>query len=194
MATTRGRRRDFAALEARRMEAARLFARNVSQHEVARQLGVSVTAAHRWCHAWQTQGRPGLKAAGRAGRKPRLDRAALTRVERALLQGAPAHGFATDLWTLPRIATVIRRLTGVQFHPGHVWYLLRALQWSVQRPVRQARERNEAAIAQWTRTRWPRVKKTPAAGARGSSSRTKADSRITPLCAAPGRRGAGRRS
>lgn len=194
MATTRGRRRDFAALEARRMEAARLFARNVSQHEVARQLGVSVTAAHRWFHAWQTQGRLGLKAAGRAGRKPRLDRAALTRVERALLQGAPAHGFATDLWTLPRIATVIKRLTGVQFHPGHVWYLLRALQWSVQRPVRQARERNEAAIAQWTRTRWPRVKKTPAAGARGSSSRTKAGSRITPSSAAPGRRGASRRS
>jgi len=43
MATTRGRQRDFAALEARRMEAARLFARNVSQHRVARQLGVSVT-------------------------------------------------------------------------------------------------------------------------------------------------------
>ncbi len=102
------------------MEAARLFARHVSQHEVARQLGVSVTAAHRWFHAWQTQGRPGLKAAGRAGRKPRLDRAALSRVERALLQGAPAHGFATDLWTLPRIATLTKRLTGVQFHPGHV--------------------------------------------------------------------------
>src|SRR5882672_8398615 len=194
MATTRRRQRDFAALEARRMEAARLFARNVSQHEVAWQLGVSVTAAHRWFHAGQAQGRRGLKAAGRAGRKPRLDRAALTRVERALLQGAPVHGFATDLWTLPRIATVIKRLTGVQFHPGHVWYLLRALQWSVQRPGRQARERNEAAIAQWPRTQWPRVKKTPAAGAPGSSSRTKAGSRTTPSSAAPGRRGASRRS
>jgi hypothetical protein len=32
----------------------------------------------------------------------------------------------TDLWTLPRVATVIDRVTGVQFHPGHVWYLLRA--------------------------------------------------------------------
>lgn len=147
MASTRRTRRDFAALEARRFEAARLFARGLSQNAVARQLGVSVTAAHRWFHAWQAQGRRGLKAAGRAGRKPRLDRAALARVERALLQGAPAHGFATDLWTLPRVATVIERLTGVRFHPGHVWYLLRALNWSVQRPVRHARERDEAAIA-----------------------------------------------
>jgi len=77
------------------MEAARLFARKVSQNEVARRLGVSVNAAHQWLHVWQDHGRQGLKAAGRAGRKPRLDRAALARVERALLQGAPAHGFST---------------------------------------------------------------------------------------------------
>ncbi len=77
------------------MEAARLFARKVSQNEVARRLGVSVNPAHQWFHVWQDHGRQGLKAAGRAGRKPRLDRAALARVERALLQGAPAHGFST---------------------------------------------------------------------------------------------------
>jgi transposase len=194
MTTIRGRRRDFAALEARRMEAARLFARKVSQNEVARRLGVSVNAAHQWFHVWQDHGRQGLKAAGRAGRKPRLDRAALARVERALLQGAPAHGFSSDLWTLPRVATVIDRVTGVQFHPGHVWYLLRALNWSVQRPVRQARERNAAAIAQWKRTRWPRVKTTPAAGGPGSSSRTNAASRPTLSSAGRGRRGARRRS
>ncbi len=95
MTTIRGARRDFAAREARRMEAARLFARKVSQNEVARRLGVSVNPAHQWFHVWQDHGRQGLKAAGRAGRKPRLDRAALARVERALLQGAPAHGFST---------------------------------------------------------------------------------------------------
>src|SRR6266852_7335468 len=95
MTTIPGARRDFAAREARRMEAARLFARKVSQNEVARRLGVSVNAAHQWFHVWQDHGRQGLKAAGRAGRKPRLDRAALARVERALLQGAPAHGFST---------------------------------------------------------------------------------------------------
>jgi transposase len=176
MPTTRGSRRDFAALEARRFEAAQLFGRGLSQNAVARKLGVSVTAAHRWFHAWRARGRRGLKGAGRAGRKPRLDRAALARVERALLQGAPAHGFATDLWTLPRVATVIARLTGERFHPGHVWYLLRALNWSVQRPARQSRERNEAAVTAWKSTGWRRVKKTPAAGAPGSSSKTKAAS------------------
>src|SRR2546425_4273439 len=38
-------------------------------------------------------------------------------------------------------------------HPGHVWRVLRALGWSLQRPGRQSRERDEAAIAGWKRTR-----------------------------------------
>jgi transposase len=139
MSTTRGSRRDFAALEARRFAAARLCARGQSQNAVARTLGVSVTAAHKWCHAWRAQGRPGLRAVGRAGRKPRLDRQQLARVETALRQGPRAHGFATELWTLPRIARLIERLTQVHYHPGHVWYILRGLGWSLQRPTRRAR-------------------------------------------------------
>ncbi|MGH7421512.1 MAG: helix-turn-helix domain-containing protein, partial [Candidatus Rokuibacteriota bacterium] len=62
----RGSRRDFAALEARRYAAARLFARGESQATVARTLGATRAAAHRWYHAWQADGRAALKAAGRA--------------------------------------------------------------------------------------------------------------------------------
>src|SRR6266849_6807437 len=155
MATTRQGRRDVAALEARRFEAARLFARGAGQAAVMRALGVSRQTAHQWYHRW--------RRGGRLGRKPRLDQRQLGRVETALLQGPRRHGFATELWTLPRVAMVIARLTGVHYHPGHVWYLLRGLQWSLQRPARRARERDEAAIRQWVRRRWPRVKKTPVA-------------------------------
>jgi len=108
-----------------------------------------------------------LRAAGRAGRKPRLDRRQWVRIEAALLRGPTAHGFATNLWTLPRIAAVIARLTGVRYHPAHVWRLLQGLHWSLQRPARQARERDEAAIRQWRRQRWPQVKKTRGAAVPG---------------------------
>ena len=188
MANTRQGRRDVAALEARRFEAARLFARGTGQAAVMRALGVSRQTAHEWFHRWRRGGRQGLKAVGRLGRKPRLDRRQLSRVETALLQGPRRHGFATDLWTLPRVAMVIARLTGVHYHPGHVWYLLRGLQWSLQRPARRARERDEAAIRQWVRRRWPGVKTTLAASGPGSSSRTKAASRSSPSSGAPGRR------
>ena len=176
----------MSALEARRFEAARLFARGARQAAVMRALGVSRQTVHEWYHRWRRGGRQGLKAVGRLGRKPRLDRRQMDRVETALLQGPRRHGFATDLWTLPRVATVIARLTGVSYHPGHVWYLLRGLQWSLQRPARRARERDEAAIRQWVQRRWPAVKKTPAASGPGSSSRTKVSSRSSPSSGAPG--------
>jgi len=177
MGTPRGARRDFVGLEARRLDAARLFARGESQAAVARTLGVAPMTACRWYAAWKVAGRRGLKGAGRAGRKPRLTAPELAGLDGALRRGAPAHGFKTDLWTLPRVAAVIERRTGVRYHPGHVWYLLRRLNWSLQRPARRARERDETAIRQWVRQRWPTVKKRPAASGPGSSSRTTADSR-----------------
>jgi transposase len=140
-------------MEARRLQAARLLARGKSQVEVAKALAVTRVSVHNWDHAWQRDGRAGLKAAGRAGRKPKLDAAQLAAVEQALRAGPRAHRFATELWTLPRVAEVVARLTGVQHHPGHVWRLLRQLGWSLQRPTRRARERDEAAIAQWKATR-----------------------------------------
>ena len=194
MTTPQQGQRRSAALEARRFEAAQLFTQGTSQAAVMRRLRVSRQTAHRWYHLWRRRGREGLKAAGRLGRKRRLDARQLARVERALLRGPQGHGFPTDLWTLPRVATVIERLTGVHYHAGHVWYILRGLQWSLQRPTRQARERDESAIRHWVAERWPRVKKTPGAGGPGSSSRTKAGSRSSPSSGAPGRRAAKPRS
>src|SRR6266511_1801519 len=82
-------------------------------------------AARRWHARWLAGGRAGLAGPGRWGRPSRLTDRDWRRVERALLDGAEAHGFDTDLWTLPRVAEVIWRLTGVSYHPGHVWWLLR---------------------------------------------------------------------
>jgi hypothetical protein len=88
-------------------------------------------------------------------------------VEKALAKGAEAHGYVGDLWTLPRVAEVIERLTGVAYHPGYVWYLLRNhLHWSWQRPARRAVERDDAAIDQWVTQRWPQLKKAPGASTR----------------------------
>jgi transposase len=61
---------------------------------------------------------------GPTGVKPRLCDADLQRVEQALLEGASAHGFTGQLWTLARIAQVIQRLTAVRYHPGHLWAVL----------------------------------------------------------------------
>lgn len=187
-------RRDFQALEDRRKQAAKLFRTGEILASVARILQVSRQSVSRWYQRWKRGGVSALRAAGRAGRKPKLNRRQLERVERALRHGARAHGFGTDLWTLPRVAMVIERLTGVRYHPGHVWKILRALDWTLQRPARQARERNEEAVRQWVSERWPAVKKTLGVKRPGLSFKTKAASPSDLPSAEPGRRGARRRS
>ena len=181
-------RRDFKGLEARRKQAARLFqAGRLTQAEIARKLEVSAVSVHRWYQTWRKGGSWALRKAGRAGRKPRLDKAELRQVDRALREGAVAHGFSTELWTLPRVARVIEEITGIRYHPGHVWRILRGLNWSLQRPTRRAQERDEAAIQRWVAADWPRVKKTPADSGLGSSSKTRPGSANAPRSAAPGR-------
>ena len=139
-------------------------------------LGVSRPSVSRWYQAWRKGGARGLAGAGRAGRRPRFSEAERRSLDRALLKGPLAHGFPTDLWTLKRIAIVIERITGVRYHVGHVWKILRSMNWTLQRPARRAAERDEEAIARWVKTRWPQVKKTPGAGGRGSSSATSRES------------------
>jgi len=153
-------RRDFAAMEERRMRAADLFEHGVIPAEIARQVGVSHQIVSDWRAAWRRDGRDGLRAAGRAGRLPKVRRDQLVQVEIELARGAEAHGYPNDLWTLERVSEVIERLTGVSYHPARVWYILRHnLKWSWQRPARRATERNDAAIQRWVKRRWPVLKK-----------------------------------
>jgi transposase len=148
--------RDRQAFEHVRMQAGELFAAGRSQAEAARALGVARQNASRWHARWQAGGLPALRSAGPTGTAPRLSDPQLAAIDQALRQGARAHGFDTDHWTLARITTVIERLTGVAYHPGHVWKLLRhRMGYRLQRPARRAVERDEQAIARWVAEDWP---------------------------------------
>jgi transposase len=126
---------------------------------VAEALGVSPAAVTRWKQAWQNGGEKALAAKPHPGGQPRLRPAQLRRLAGLLLKGPVAHGYSTELWTLQRVAEVIAANFGVQYHPGHVWKILRAMRWSCQKPERRARERDEEAIRRWRQEDWPRIKK-----------------------------------
>src|SRR6266542_2694722 len=76
-------RRDFAAMQERRMQAADLFEQGVIPAEVARQVGVSHQIVSDWRAAWRRSGRDGLRGAGRL---PKLSRDQLAHVESELLK------------------------------------------------------------------------------------------------------------
>jgi transposase len=147
---------DRQAFEGVRMQAGALFAAGRSQAEVARQLGVARQNVSRWHAQWRQGGLEALRSAGPTGYAPRLSDQQLHLIDQALRQGARAHGFDTDHWTLARITSVIQQLTGVSYHPGHVWKLLHhRLHYRLQRPARRAIERDERAIARWVAEDWP---------------------------------------
>jgi transposase len=174
MGNPAGVKRDFEALERRRMEAARLLRQGIKEAEVARRVGVHRQSVNRWAGELEANGRRGLKQAGRAGRKPRLDEKDLDKLERGLQRGPEALGYATGLWTTARVAELIEQEFGVEYHPGHVWRILRRLGWSCQRPSGRARERDEERIRWWKHERWPAIKKKPAGSGASSSSSTRA--------------------
>lgn len=148
-------------LERRRARAIGLLRDGLMPGEVARRVGVDRRSVRRWKAAARRGGVAALKAKPAPGRPPKLNARARARLERCLLQGAEACGFASDLWTCPRVAELIEARFGVQYHVGHVPRLLRALGWTPQKPARRSLERDEAAIRRWIKQDWPRVKKTP---------------------------------
>jgi len=147
--------RDRQAFEGVRMRAGELFAAGRSQAQVAHQLGVARQNASRWHALWRAGGLDALASRGPTGPDPRLSEAQRAAIDQTLRQGARAHGFDTDHWTLERISTVIEQLTGTRYHPGHTWKLLRRMGWRLQRPARRAVERDEQAIARWVAEDWP---------------------------------------
>lgn len=159
MGNPAGVRRDFDALERRRFRAFGLLNKGLSEAEVARRVGVHRQSVNRWAKQIDDKGRAGLKQAGRAGRKSRLRETDLKRLELGLKQGPQALGYETHLWTLERVAELIERDFGVEYHPGHVGWLLKKLGWSCQRPTGRALERDEQAIKRWKKRRWPELKK-----------------------------------
>jgi transposase len=168
-------KRDFAALEKRRLRAIRLLEKNeLNQSEVARRLHVCRQTVSRWATEFKRGGKGALKKAGRAGRKPELTAGDRKRLPELLLQGPEKLGYDTPLWTCARVGHLIRKEFGVTYHKGHVWKILDELGWSCQRPVGRARERNEEAIRQWRRVRLPAIKKKPRKKGAPSSSSTKA--------------------
>lgn len=121
-------------------------------------------------------GHAALRARPTPGRPCRLSERQKAKLTGLLLKGALANGFATDLWTCPRIVTLVKRHFEVDYHHDHVGRLMAAMGFTCQKPRLRAVERDEAAIEHWVRHDWAAVKKKRGASGRGSCLSTRAGS------------------
>ena len=148
-------------LERRRLRAIELLAQGHPPVEVARMVGVNRRSVRRWKAAYRKKGRAAIAARPVCGRPPKLSPGWIRRLEGALLRGAQAAGFPTDLWTCPRVAQLIEQRFHIRYHVDHIGRLLHGLGWSPQKPTRRAVERDEEAIQGWVKQTWPALKKKP---------------------------------
>ncbi len=79
------------------------------------------------------------------------------RLRKLLLEGARAHGYETDLWTLKRMAELIQNEFGVQYTESGAWRLLRDMGFSAQVPLPRALEPDQRYIRQWVREEGPKI-------------------------------------
>jgi len=148
-----------AELERRRCLAVQRLLEDFSVAAVAEFLGVDSRSVRRWWASFEDQGWAGLAARPARGRPPKLTATQEKVVRRWLADNPTAHGFATDLWTAPRLAHLIAEEWGVCFRPEYLTTWLRVRGFTPQLPRRQARERAPEAIQGWLARDWPRIKK-----------------------------------
>jgi transposase len=145
--------------EGRRLRAYELKQQGWSQRAIARALGVSESAVCKWMSRAREGGDAALRHRPAPGATPKLTTEQRAQLPAILAKGAEHYGFVGQVWTTERVAVVIQRLFGVRYHRGHVSRLLGHLKWTVQKPLRRASQRDEAAIERWRTERWPALKK-----------------------------------
>lgn len=146
-------------LEARRRTAITKHQDGWTQVDIAEFLGVHPVTVAKWVGRYRRAGAAGLAAKPTPGR-PRLLSSTQEQTVLGWLADKPtAHGFRTDLWTARRVAELIRRRFGVEYHPDYLRAWLRQRGYSPQKPCRQARQRNPSVIDRWIDEDWPRIQK-----------------------------------
>jgi transposase len=148
-------------LERRRLLAVKRVREGRSCAEVARFLGVN----ERTVRGWHTKSLEGGDAALAAKPRPQgVSRLAPDQEARVLgwLAKSPADeefGFATELWTAPRVADLIRKRFGVKYSPRYLLRWLAARGVTPQMVRRRPRNHNPQEMARWADEEWPRILK-----------------------------------
>jgi transposase len=116
---------------------------------VAQRVATHPQTVRRWWRPYQRDGEAALTAKGGAGAPRKLSAEQRDDLADRLAQGAQAEGFATDMWTCPRVQWLIEQAYGVHYHVDHLPKLLKELGFSpseARTPRRRARRSAHSTV------------------------------------------------
>jgi transposase len=148
----------FDCREWRRMQAWRLKQLGWKQRDIAVALSASEAAVSQWLAAARAAGPDALLSRPVPGHPARLTEQQKRLIPDFLWHGPEAYGFRGELWTCARVAKVIKREFGVRYSKSQASRILKALEWTPQRPITRAAQRDEEAVERWRAEVWPELR------------------------------------
>jgi transposase len=145
--------------EGRRLRAWELYEKGWTQAHIAEALGATQGAVSQWIARAKADGVEALAARKRPGAVPKLTAEQKAAIPALLLKGAEVFGYRGDLWTRMRIAEVIEREYGHRYSDSQVGRLLKDWGWTLQKPAKRAKQRDDEKVEHWKTKVWPRIKK-----------------------------------
>lgn len=152
-----GRSLDHKILEGYRFAAVTLHKRDVPVITIAESFGVTTEAVYVWLKRARTKGISSLRSSKALGPEPAMNREHFSELLKAIRRPASKHGYATDLWSGPRLRHFIRREFNVDYHRKHMPRLLRRLGLNFKFPERRALEQDPKKVRDWKKRRLPQI-------------------------------------
>lgn len=159
--TIDGRTLDHKTLEHLRIAACkRVIEDGEKPSAVAASLGFCRTSIYPWLRRIEEEGWDALAEKIAEGPLPLLTEKQRQRVKRWIVGKDPRqYGVAFGLWTRRIVQTMIDDKFGIALCLSSVGKLLVQLEWTPQKPLRRASQRDPARIKLWTQEEYPELKK-----------------------------------
>ena len=142
-----------------RIQAILLSLDEKSPPQIAQLLHVHRTRVHAWVSQWNEYGLDGLKEGQRSGRPREITPEQEEQFRDIVESGPVAYGLNTGVWTSRILSQVLADEFALTYHPGHVRKLLKALNFSVQRPTTELVQADPRKQNKWVRYTYPNLKK-----------------------------------
>jgi transposase len=127
---------------------------------IAKSCSVGKQAVYKWIKKSKTEGLKSLKSTKAPGPEPALEIEQYVKLKNLLRMPASEIGYATDLWSGPRVRHLIKKKFGINYHQKHMPRLLRRLGLIIKFPERRALEQDPVALKKWKKYRLPKILKT----------------------------------